>query len=135
MPTKLTSYELLNTEEINVWRKDGPTGGGCLWEMHGVWGWDKKKKEAVALRENYFKKHPMTGKDVSGHYYSLSWSEELMSVDLFLQVEWYTDFYYPLTLKWAETVRSVSSPDKMVFLEPIPNEVGSVIPNAHRFPV
>ena len=64
MPTKLTSYELLNSEEINVWREDGPTGGQCLWEMHGVWGWDKRKNEAVALREHYFQKHPMTDKKV-----------------------------------------------------------------------
>ena len=68
MPTKLTSYELLNTEEINVWRADGPTGGQCLWEVHGVWGWDKHKKEAVALRESYFEKHPMTDKNVGEVY-------------------------------------------------------------------
>ncbi|EJD01855.1 glycoside hydrolase family 5 protein [Fomitiporia mediterranea MF3/22] len=100
MPTKLTSFELLNTEEINVWRTDGPTGGKCLWEIHGVWGWDKHKKEAVALRESYFEKHPMTDK----------------------MVDWYTDFYYPVLLKWAERVRAVSSADKMIFTEPIPNE-------------
>ncbi|OCB87310.1 glycoside hydrolase family 5 protein [Sanghuangporus baumii] len=100
MPTKLTGYELLNVEEINVWREDGPTEGQCLWEMHGVWGWDKRKNEAVALRESYFQKHPTADR----------------------KVDWYTDFYYPLALKWAERVRTVSSPDKMVFLEPIPNE-------------
>lgn len=64
MPTKLTSHEVLNKEEINVWKTDGPTAGACIWEMHGVWGWDKKKNEAVALRENYFVKHPMTDKKV-----------------------------------------------------------------------
>ena len=60
MPTKLTSYELLNEEGINVWREGGPTKSECLWEMHGVWGWDKQKNEAIVLRESYFSKHPMT---------------------------------------------------------------------------
>lgn len=64
MPTKLTSYEVMNKEEINVWKVDGPTAGSCIWEMHGVWGWDKKKNQAVSLRENYFVKHPMTDKKV-----------------------------------------------------------------------
>ncbi|KAI5119471.1 hypothetical protein M0805_007205 [Coniferiporia weirii] len=100
MPTKLTNHELMNTEKINVWRSDGPTAGACVWEMHGVWGWDKRKDEAVALRENYFVNHPMTGK----------------------KVDWYTDCYYPFIRKWAEVVRASSSPDKLVFVEPIPNE-------------
>lgn len=47
-----------------AWRKDGPTDGKCVWEMHGVWGYDVLKKEGVVLRENYFVKHPMTGKKV-----------------------------------------------------------------------
>lgn len=48
-----------------AWRKDGPTNGKCVWEMHGVWGYDVLKKEGVVLRENYFVKHPMTGKKVA----------------------------------------------------------------------
>lgn len=32
--------------------------------MHGVWGWDVGKQEAVVLRESYFTKHPLTGKKV-----------------------------------------------------------------------
>lgn len=52
---------------VKAWRADGPTKGQCVWEMHGVWGWDKSKKEGVPLREGYFKKHPETGKDVSCH--------------------------------------------------------------------
>ena len=40
-----------------------------------------------------------------------------------LQIDWYTDFYYPFVNRWAERVRAVSSPEKMVFLEAIPNEV------------
>ncbi|KAF8630871.1 hypothetical protein AX17_005230 [Amanita inopinata Kibby_2008] len=100
MPTSKTLETLLNTKGRNAWRDDGPTGGKCLWEMHGVWGWDLKKKEGVVLRENYFSKHPMTNE----------------------QIDWYTDFYYPFLRQWASRVRRVSSPDKLVFVESIPNE-------------
>ncbi|KAH8103836.1 glycoside hydrolase family 5 protein [Cristinia sonorae] len=99
-PTRLTSRTLLNTSKQKVWRDDGPTEGKCLWEMHGVWGWDLRKEEGVVLRESYFKKHPMTGK----------------------KVDWYTDFYYPFLNQWADRVRKVSNPEKIVFVEPIPNE-------------
>ncbi|KAF9804686.1 hypothetical protein IEO21_09289 [Rhodonia placenta] len=100
VPTRLTGKAVLNTARQKAWREDGPTGGRCLWEMHGVWGWDLKKNEGVVLRESYFKKHPMTGKTI----------------------DWYTDFFYPFVQRWAERVRSVSSPDKLVLVEPIPNE-------------
>ena len=39
------------------------------------------------------------------------------------KVDWYTDCYYPLSLRWAQTVRAASSPEKLIFLEAIPNEV------------
>ena len=43
------------------------------------------------------------------------------------QVDWYTDFYFPLLRRWTARVRSAvangSGHEKMVFLEPIPNEV------------
>jgi hypothetical protein len=48
-----------------VWTMDGPTKGKCLWEIHSVWAWDETKNTAVALREHYFRKHPMTGAEVS----------------------------------------------------------------------
>ena len=48
--------------------KDGPTGGKCVWEMHGVWGWDRTKEEAVVLRESYFSKHPLTGVKVRSRF-------------------------------------------------------------------
>jgi hypothetical protein len=51
-------------EGVKAWRADGPTQGACIWEMHGVWGWDKNKSEAVPLREGYFNKHPDTGEKV-----------------------------------------------------------------------
>lgn len=34
--------------------------------MHGVWGWDRNKDEAVVLRENYFVRHPDTEEKVLG---------------------------------------------------------------------
>ena len=101
MPTRLTSYEVLNKAGKKVWRDDGPTDGKCLWEMHGVWGWDRNKKEGIVLRENYFKRHPITGKDV----------------------DWYNDFYFPFLARWSERVQSTAGEDKMIFVEPIPNEV------------
>jgi len=99
-PTRLTSSNMINSAGRSAWRKDGPTTGKCLWEIHGVWGWDFQKKEGVVLRENYFVKHPMTGE----------------------KVDWYTDFYFPFIKKWEERVQRVSY-DKMLFLEPIPNEL------------
>lgn len=64
MPTSRKGEVLLNEQGHKVWRPDGPTGGQCLWEMHGVWGFDIKKKEGVVLRESYFLKHPATGNKV-----------------------------------------------------------------------
>jgi hypothetical protein len=65
MPTKKTGSGVLNKEGKRVWREDGPTGGKCVWEMHSVWAWDETKNTPVALRENYFRKHPQTGEEVS----------------------------------------------------------------------
>jgi hypothetical protein len=64
MPTRKTSEAVLNTTKRKAWREDGPTLGECVWAMHGVWGWDRNKDVAVVLRENYFVKHPLTGKKV-----------------------------------------------------------------------
>ncbi|KIJ98592.1 glycoside hydrolase family 5 protein [Laccaria amethystina LaAM-08-1] len=100
MPTKKTSTTLLNTSKRKAWRPDGPSNGRCLWELHHVWGWDNVKDQPVVLQENYFSKNPVTGK----------------------KVDWYTDFYYPLLNQWAERVRTITSPDKLIFVEPIPNE-------------
>ena len=44
------------------------------------------------------------------------------TIDIF-QIDWYTDFYFPFVKKWAERVQSVSSLEKLIFAEPIPNEV------------
>ena len=64
MPTRMTSHSLLNPDKRSAWRLDGPTQGKCAWEMHGVWGWDKTKREGVVLREKYFAKHPVSGRKV-----------------------------------------------------------------------
>ncbi|KAK1234221.1 hypothetical protein PQX77_002572 [Marasmius sp. AFHP31] len=100
MPTSKSHTVTLNPDGLKAWRPDGPTQGQCIWEMHGVWGWDTNKSEAVVLRENYFVKHPLSGD----------------------KVDWYTDFFYPFLNKWADRVRKVSPPEKMVFVEVIPNE-------------
>lgn len=65
VPTRLTGKGILNPDGRKAWLEDGPTEGKCLWEMHGVWGWDTNKNEGVVLRENYFSKHPMSGQKVS----------------------------------------------------------------------
>ncbi|KAF5384366.1 hypothetical protein D9615_003481 [Tricholomella constricta] len=100
MPTRKTSHVVLNPNGRKVWRPDGPSQGKCIWELHDVWGWCVNKDEGVVLRENYFINNPSTGK----------------------KIDWYTDFYYPFLGKWTERVRGVSSPDKILFVEPIPNE-------------
>ncbi|TFK32388.1 glycoside hydrolase [Crucibulum laeve] len=100
MPTRKTSTALLNPKGRKVWREDGPTKGQCLWEMHDVWGWCKNKDQAVVLRESYFQKHPLTNE----------------------KIDWYTQFYYPFVQKWTDRMRALSSPEKIVFVEAIPNE-------------
>lgn len=64
MPSRQTKQTMLNEGKKRAWKEDGPTKGQCLWEMHGVWGWCKTKNQAVVLRENYFLKHPVSGKKV-----------------------------------------------------------------------
>ena len=75
MPTKLAGKVLANKKGISAWRSDGPTQGKCLWEMHGVWGWDEVKKVGVPLRESYFQKDPNTGKKVRLSYLILCATE------------------------------------------------------------
>lgn len=64
MPTRMSHRILRNEGGAVVWKPDGPTAGKCIWAEHGVWGWDPAKGQAVALRENYFTRHPETGKEV-----------------------------------------------------------------------
>ena len=119
IPTRRTAYNVLNPMGRKAWRKDGPTDGKCVWEMHGVWGYDVLKKEGVVLRENYFVKHPMTGKKVAVS------PPTLPRLTYFDQVDWYTDFYFPFVRRWAERVSryTANGKHKLLFLEPIPNEV------------
>ena len=42
-----------------------------------------------------------------------------------VEINWYTDFYFPLLRKWEAVVRSVAGPDKPLWVEPIPNEVSA----------
>jgi hypothetical protein len=71
IPTKVVDHKLLNEKKVSAWREDGPTEGKCLWAMHGVWVFDEKFKTPIVLRENYFKKHPMTGEKVCLLFYVL----------------------------------------------------------------
>jgi hypothetical protein len=120
MPTRLTSHEILNPDGVKAWRADGPTGGRCLWEMHDVWRWDETKNTGVVLRENYFVQDPMTGKKVE---YPSRFSEmiDMLTVDP-LQIDWYTEFYYPFLQRWANRVHAASPQHKLLFVEAIPNE-------------
>lgn len=46
-----------------------------------------------------------------------------------MQVDWYSDFYYPFLKRWGERIRSITSADKLVFSEAIPNDVrGDIYP-------
>jgi len=69
VPTKLTHYTLLNSKGVKAWVPEGPTKGHCVWEYHDVWRWSKTTDKPVVLRENYFRKHPDTGKEVSLPFY------------------------------------------------------------------
>ena len=42
-----------------------------------------------------------------------------------VQINWYTDFYFPFLRKWEAMVRSVAGPEKPLWVEPIPNEVSA----------
>jgi hypothetical protein len=46
---------------------------------------------------------------------------------MILQVDWYTDLYYPFLKRWTERVRGAVANgrghEKLLFVEPIPNEV------------
>jgi hypothetical protein len=64
MPTKRTGQGLLNPQGRRAWRKDGPTSGQDLWEMHGVWKWDSVKNAGVVLHESYFVNDPSSGRKV-----------------------------------------------------------------------
>ncbi|KAL7409574.1 glycoside hydrolase family 5 protein [Mrakia frigida] len=102
-PTRTTKSVEVNVEKKKVWRDDGPTGGKCIWEVQGVWGWDEKKRggkgEAVALRETYFTK----GTDGR-------------------EINFYEDAYFPFIQKWSTMVNSKLGKDKFLFVEAIPNE-------------
>ena len=40
-----------------------------------------------------------------------------------LQIDWYTDFYFPFIARWSQRLRKTVGDDKLLFAEPIPNEV------------
>ncbi|KDQ21322.1 glycoside hydrolase family 5 protein [Botryobasidium botryosum FD-172 SS1] len=99
-PTRVSHHVIRNEDGIVVWREDGPTKGRCLWETHGVWGWDIEKKVAVPLKESYFTRDSRTGE----------------------KIDWYKDCWYPFIKRWEERVHRSAGKDKILFVEPIPNE-------------
>ncbi|TFK28296.1 cytoplasmic protein [Coprinopsis marcescibilis] len=99
-PTKLSGHLLLNSNKRKAWNPEGPTGGRCLWATHNVWDWDRNKNEGVVLQNGYFAVHPRTKE----------------------KVDWYTDYYFPFTQAWEKKVRGVVGQEKLMFVEPIPNE-------------
>lgn len=111
MPTRLTSTSVLNAAGQNAWRKDGPTEGKCVWEKHGVWGYDVNKKEGVVLRENYFVKHPVTGKKVGSSLYPYTRADfcfrstgTLTSITR-LSINGTPGFNDTLTIRWCSSNR------------------------------
>ncbi|KAF8328906.1 glycoside hydrolase family 5 protein [Cantharellus anzutake] len=100
-PTRPWRRARRNEENANVWRTSGPTQGRCLWEMHAVWDWDERKDAPVALRENYFWRHPVTHQPVN----------------------WYKDSWYPFVTHWASRIALFAGPRKLIFVEGIPNEL------------
>ncbi|KAJ7590950.1 cytoplasmic protein [Mycena floridula] len=99
MPTRKTSAAVIDPKGRRAWRADGPSNGECIWKMHGVWAYDTTKKQSVVLRESYFSRHPMTGE----------------------KLDFYVDFFNPFLHRWANRIRS-TYPEKILFLEAIPNE-------------
>ncbi|KIJ89986.1 glycoside hydrolase family 5 protein [Laccaria amethystina LaAM-08-1] len=104
MPTQKTSTTLLDTYKRKAWRPDGPTNGHCR-------GSSTISGAGTTLKINllFFRKTAPAKTRLL----------ERRSVDR------YTGFYYPLLNKWAERVRTITFPDELIFVEPIPNEVCS----------
>ncbi|KAL8276134.1 hypothetical protein RQP46_011465 [Phenoliferia psychrophenolica] len=93
-------------------RRAWKDGVECVWEEHGVWAWDAKRGrggEPVVLKAEYFRKHPVTGKDV----------------------EWYRDFYWPFCAKFGDRIGK-ANPAWNTFVGPIPNELCVEWPRAAR---
>src|SRR5258708_5593223 len=63
-PTRLARRIKRNAGNESVWRATGPTQGRCLCEMHGEGDWDERRRVAVALREKYFTRHPVSHRPV-----------------------------------------------------------------------
>jgi hypothetical protein len=95
--------------------------------MHGVWKWDSAKNTGAVLREEYFLNHPATGRKVRPFFAALIGLLMRRTVLTILQVDWYTDFYYPFLKRWTDRVRGAVAHgrgrDKLFFAEAIPNEV------------
>ncbi|TIB98826.1 glycoside hydrolase [Wallemia mellicola] len=88
--------------KISPVRKAYKNDAVCPWLREGVWAYSTDKSKPVVLRQDYFKKHPLTGKTV----------------------EWYHDFYMPFAKKFYEKCAN----GRWCVVEPIPNEFFPNIP-------
>ncbi|KAJ3207820.1 hypothetical protein HDU67_007205 [Dinochytrium kinnereticum] len=99
-PTRKAGKKRVNEEEVSVWLNDGK----CIWEEHGLWKMENGKP--VALKPDYFSKHPVTGK----------------------KIDFNNEFYLPFIRSYIKSIQSAKS-DYIVFFEPIPNEDPPVFDN------
>lgn len=95
IPTRKSHSRLINANKVSAWLQ----GQSCIWKKHGVWDVDENGKP-VLLDTKYFSKHPETGEPI----------------------EFYRDFYVPLTERYAQAIKNVKS-DWYCFVEPLTNEV------------
>ncbi|SCZ96082.1 BZ3500_MvSof-1268-A1-R1_Chr8-1g09992 [Microbotryum saponariae] len=94
--TAVTHQTLISPPKgITAWKE----GAECVWKEQGVWAWDEKKKEALALRIEYFNQHPETG----------------------AQTDWAKDFYFPFCRDFGERVKE-ANPRWYTMAGPLPNE-------------
>ncbi|KDE05055.1 hypothetical protein, variant [Microbotryum lychnidis-dioicae p1A1 Lamole] len=94
--TAVTHQTLISPPKgITAWKE----GVECVWKEQGVWAWDEQKKEALALRIEYFNQHPETG----------------------IQTDWAKDFYFPFCRDFGERIKE-ANPRWYTMAEPLPNE-------------
>jgi hypothetical protein len=91
-PSKKIGTRIINTERKKAWLHEG-----CIWKQHGVWGLNDTGNPVV-LKPNYFRIHPITGK----------------------QVDFNKDFYLPFVKKYAAAIHEVHS-DAFLFISSVPS--------------
>ena len=90
-PSKKVGTAVVNNNRAKAWLP----GKECVWKQHKVW--DVVDGKATILKNDYFTKHPITGK----------------------KVDFNQDFYAGFIEKCATSIQSVN-PNLFIFFEPIP---------------